>query len=925
MRWLALAIFLPGIVLANDTTFAETVDFVRDVRPILQKYCYECHAGDVRKSGLRLDVRSEAMKGGELYGESILAGKPEESPLLQFIADEDADLQMPPEGAAPTSTEIATLKRWIEQGAAWPDGVDEVKLTNPGDHWSFRPIERSVPPVVTRADWPRNPIDLFVLARLESKELSPSEDAPRRDWLRRVTFDLIGLPPTQQEWIEFRDDDREDAYQRVVDRLLDSPRYGERWAQHWLDVVRYADTHGFEVNTERPNAWPYRDYVIEALNQDVPYNQFIREQLAGDTLNADAATGFLVTASVLLPGQIGKDEASKRLARQDSIDEIVTNIGTSFLGMTIHCARCHNHKFDPISQRDYYEMQAFVSGVEYQDRKFEIPLGDMQRDQLQRWTQRQHELTMLLGRAAPLADSTSLRPMVNSYENIDRFTPVRTRQVRFQVKATNRYEPCIDELEVFNIEGVNVALAEHGTKLTASGSNVSPNRHELRLINDGNYGNSSSWMSNEVGGGWVAVEFAEPQLIEQVVWGRDRQGKFSDRLAMEYTIEVRDENGTWKSVADSTNRHPFDPQKNSHAPLDVNTIAEGEQSQIRKMLHEKEMLAKKLSQLDGSRSVFAGTFREPDEIRILGRGSPEMPKERVSPAVPDLLGTTILSNDAPEVQRRLALADWIVSENNPLTSRVMVNRIWQGHFGMGLVETSNDLGHNGVPPSHPELLDWLSAEFIQSGWSMKHMHRLIVLSSTYRQSSSFHPAAAEVDTDNRLLWRYPPQRLMGEVIRDSILSINENLNLEMGGPGFSLFDKRGGLSGFSPIESFEKDGLRRMIYSHRVRRERDPVFGAFDSPDYGQSTPRRRESTTSIQALNLFNSSFVLEQSRSLAERLKNQHADVPLQVEAVYQRVLLRPPTPQEQKEATTLVDQHGLDSLCRVLFNSNEFLFIR
>lgn len=923
MRLSVLAIIVT--CLASNIALAEPVDFVRDVRPILQKYCYDCHAGDVRKSGLRLDVRSEAMQGGELYGKSILAGKPEKSPLWQFIADEDADIQMPPEGPSPTSEEIAIVRRWIEQGAVWPDGVDKVKLANPRDHWSFKPVKNAPPPQVQRTDWPRNPIDHFILARLEAEELSPSEAATRANWLRRVSFDLIGLPPTQKEWEEFQRDDSEEAYQRVVDRLLDSPRYGERWAQHWLDVVRYADTHGFEVNTERPNAWPYRDYVIEALNQDVPYDEFIRQQLAGDTMNADAATGFLVTASVLLPGQIGKDEASKRLARQDSLDEIVTNIGTSFLGMTIHCARCHNHKFDPISQRDYYEMQAFVSGVEYQDREFEIPLGDMQRDQRKRWQERRRELSLQLARAIPKADSHTPRPMVNSYENIDRFVPVRTQEVRFLVKATNKYEPCIDELEVFNVEGVNVALADNGASLSSSGNKVALNRHELRLINDGHYGNSSSWMSNEVGGGWVAVKFAQPQVVEQVVWGRDRQGKFSDRLAMEYVIEVRDDNGSWKSVANSSNRHPFDPTKNQHAPIDLESLKVDELAEVNKLLREKDALDQKLNDLTDRRSVFAGVFREPDEIRILGRGSPELPKELVSPAVPDLLGDTQLSQDSDEGQRRLALADWIISETNPLTARVMVNRIWQGHFGLGLVETANDFGHNGVPPSHPELLDWLSAEFMSSGWSLKHMHRLIVLSSTYRQASSYNPAAAAVDTDNRLLWRFPPQRLMGEVIRDSILLINGNLNLEMGGPGFSLFDKRGGLSGFSPIESFGKDGLRRMIYSHRVRRERDPVFGAFDCPDYGQSTSRRRASTTSIQALNLFNSQFMIDQSNALADLLKTEHAETPQQIEAAYERVLMRPPTRHEQPEATSLVNQHGLASLCRALMNSNEFLFIR
>ncbi|MCC9608484.1 PSD1 and planctomycete cytochrome C domain-containing protein [Blastopirellula sp. JC732] len=923
IRWL-VAIFSLFAIAAGAAS-AEPVDFVRDVRPILQKHCYECHAGDVRKSGLRFDIRSEAMKGGEIYGASIVAGKPEESPLWSFVADEEADLAMPPEGDRLTAADIGTLRRWIEEGAVWPDGVDTVKLEDPRDHWSFRQIESPPVPSVKQTAWPKNEIDHFILAKLEQLQLAPSAPATRTEWLRRVTFDLIGLPPTPQEVEAFHNDQADGAYERVVERLLASPRYGERWAQHWLDVVRYADTHGFEVNTERPNAWPYRDYVIEAINQDLPYDQFIRQQLAGDTMNANAATGFLVTASVLLPGQIGKDEPSKRLARQDSLDEIVTNIGTTFLGLTVHCARCHNHKFDPISQREYYQMQAFVSGVEYEDREIARPQGDMQADQLHRWTERAREVALELARHAPLADSTSPRAMINSYENVDRFAPVRTTQIRFHVKSTNSLEPCIDELEVFNADGQNVALAQLGGKVSASGERRSPKRHDLRFVNNGVYGNSSSWMSSEVGGGWVSVEFPQPEWIEFVAWGRDRQGKFTDRLAVDYVIEALGENGQWIRVADSTNRRPFDISKNSHTPIEVDSLSEEEQAEVRRLLEEKETLAKKLSRLEEKQLVFAGKFRRPDEIHVLSRGNPEMPKEQVSPGVPEVLGVTALAQDASEASRRIALADWIVSKSNPLTARVMVNRIWQGHFGMGLVETANDFGHNGVPPTHPELLDWLSAEFMQSGWSLKRMHRFIVLSAAYRQGGDYNADAAALDADDLLLWRFPPQRQMGEVIRDSILAINGNLNLEMGGPGFSLFDKRGGLTGYAPIETFGEEGLRRMIYSHRVRRERDAIFGAFDCPDYGQSTSRRRESTTSIQALNLFNSRFVLDQSGVLAERLRAEHPEPAAQINAVYGLVLLREPSPQELTEATAFVNEHGLQTLCRVLFNSNEFLFIR
>ncbi|MBI1246687.1 DUF1553 domain-containing protein [bacterium] len=922
-QWMIIAIFC-GLPLAASQG-AEPVDFVRDIRPILQNHCYECHAAKIKKSGLRLDIHSEAMKGGEIYGEAIHPGKPEESPLWQFVANDDADLVMPPKGNPLSKAEVATLARWIKEGAVWPEGVDTAKLEDRGDHWSFKPIQRPAAPVVARKEWPRNAIDNFVLAKLESKGLSPAPAASRVDWLRRVSLDLVGLPPTQAEVQAFLADQGEDAYEKVVSRLLDSPRYGERWTQHWLDVVRYADTHGFEVNTERPNAWPYRDYVIEALNHDIAYDQFVREQIAGDAMNADAATGFLVTASVLLPGQIGKDDLSKRLARQDSLDEIVTNIGTTFLGLTIQCARCHDHKFDPLSQEDYYSMQAFVAGVEYRDREIEIPIGDMQRDQQRRWTEQLKALAIKRVQHVPVAGSKQTRAMVNSFENIDRFKPVVAKAVRFHVKQTNRLEPCIDELEVFNTDGVNVALASTGAKATASGSNVSPNRHELRFVNDGIYGNSNSWMSNEMGGGWVEVQLAKPQPIDHVVWGRDRLGKFSDRLAIQYMIEVQDASGNWQTVADSSDRAAFVQDKNAHEPIAIESLPEDKQQEIRTLNQENAALLAKLQSIDGKQEVFAGTFRNPDEIRVLGRGSPELPKQVVSPAVPVVLGDLSISSETPEQNRRLALAKWITSPDNPLTARVMANRIWQGHFGTGLVETANDFGRNGLKPSHPELLDWLSRELMDGGWSLKNIHRQIVLSATYRQSSQFNEEADKIDAGDRLLWHFPPQRMMGEVVRDSLLSLCGDLNLEMGGPGYSLFDKRGGLTGFSPIESFDSNGHRRMIYAHRVRRERDAVFGAFDCPDYGQSTSRRRESTTSIQALNLFNSRFMIEQSRELAKQIQQSHPTTEAQVIATFELVLLRPPNSEELPETISFVEQHGLDSLCRVLFNSNEFLFIR
>jgi mono/diheme cytochrome c family protein len=1060
---------------------AAPVDFVRDVRPIFQKHCDSCHGAQKQKSGLRLDIKAAAFKGGDSYAPNLVAGKPQDSPLIQFVRSDDENERMPPSGERLSAAEVATLTKWVEEGAVWPDGVDLVTLADKRDHWSFKPVKSAAPPDTHDSAWPRNPIDHFILARLEQTGLKPSPVADRITWLRRVSFDLVGLPPTPEQMDAFVNDHRNDAEQRVVEELLKSPRYGERWAQHWLDVVRYADTHGFEVNTERPHAWPYRDYVIAAFNGDTPYDRFIREQIAGDAFGQDAATGFLVTASVLLPGQIGQDDISKRLARQDALDEIVVNTGQTFLGLSVGCARCHDHKFDPISARDYYAMQAFFAGVEYADRELRTPesarrkqaaealkprVAEIERALAQfdplaqtgstaakttnpqlneetfpplvakfvrftihdanlhpslgliepcvdefeiltdeatprnvalaslgakvtasgsrtsdrhrlefihdgqygnarswmsdeagrgwvlfelpeaarigsiRWSRdREGQLTDRLATAYTLEAGPSLddmtrlasvpprRAAVNAQQNTERFPPTPAQRVRFTILATNNLEPCLDELEVFDGESRNVALASVGTTVTSSGDTVVPNRHELRQVHDGRYGNSHSWMSNTPGQGWVELQFPAEQVIERVVWGRDRAGKFQDRLAVDYRVEVATATGAWRTVADSTDRRPAESSdgKAKPAPFSTAGLTPDEARQAKVLLDEKQALEAQIAADSRGQLAFAGTFRAPDVIRLLNRGDPEQPKEEVIPAVLETLGNLTVPTDAAEQQRRLALADWIASPDNPLTARVMVNRLWQGHFGTGLVETASDFGHMGTKPSHPELLDWLATEFVRSGWSVKHLHRLIVLSATYRQSSRIDPAAQALDAEVRLLWRFPSRRLESETIRDAMLSVSGRLNLAMGGRGFDLFNNRGGLSGFQPVESYSGDGLRRMIYAHKVRREREAVFGAFDCPDAGQSTARRRESTTPIQALNLFNSRFTLDESQAFAARVTTDAGgDVAAQVRRAWRLALGREPDAAETAEAALVVQDHGLPTLCRVLFNSNEFLFL-
>ncbi|MBL8820959.1 MAG: DUF1553 domain-containing protein [Planctomycetia bacterium] len=902
----------------------DPIDFVRDVRPIFDKHCIHCHGAAKQRSGFRLDVKSEAIKGGNTFQPAIIPGKADESPMIHLVTGKNKDLVMPPKGERLTEKEIKALSAWINSGAKWPAGVDRLKLENKRNHWSFQRLSTPEVPRPAQEAWPRNGIDRFILARLEKEGLAPSATADRATWLRRVTFDLTGLPPTPDQVQAFVNDQRPDAYERVVDELLRSPRYGERWAQHWLDVVRYADTHGYEVNTERPNAWPYRDYVIDAINKDTPYDRFVKEQLVGDAMGKDAATGFLVTSSVLLPGQIGADEPSKRLARQDAIDEIVINVGQTFLGLSIGCARCHDHKFDPISQRDYYAMQGFVAGVEYEDRPLQTLEAVAARKAIAEANAAIAEIDQQLARLVPLARSGVKRPMLNARMNVERFTPVKAKRLRLTIHATNNLEPCIDELEVFDSKGKNVALVSAGTKPTASGSTTVADRHELRFVNDGVYGNSRSWMADRTTG-WITLEFTEEQMIDRVVWSRDREGKFTDRLATNYVIEVSIRDDKWMVVADSSDRVIFDASNGSAQTFSTDGLSKDEKQESTKLLAQRKVLERKVKQSNVALVAFAGLFRKPDVIRLLSRGDPEQPKDEVSTAIPEVFGKTNLAKDASEQQRRLALAEWIASPENPLTARVIVNRLWQGHFGTGLVDTPSDFGWNGAKPTHPELLDWLANEFIRNGWSMKHIHRLIVLSATYRQGSRINASAQAKDADDRLLWRFPSRRLEAEAVRDSMLFVSGQLNLQMGGRGFDLFDKRGGLTGFKPIETLTKQSRRRMIYAHRVRRERDGVFGAFDCPDYGQSTARRRESTTPLQVLNLFNSSFTFDAAKTFAERIEREAGtNRTASIRHAYLLALGRDASADEIADASKVVSDYGLPVLCRALFNCNEFLYL-
>ena len=941
-----------GVALAAVTATAAAAaradgpDFVRDIRPLLDTHCVSCHSGELPKGGLRLDIKARAFSGGEGYGAAVVPGRADESPLVRFARGDDPDMRMPPDdsGVEPIpAAGIAMLTAWVDAGAPWPDGVDAASEVDRMDHWAFAPVVRADPPAVRDVDWPRGDIDRFIRARLEAEGLAPAPAADRRTWLRRVSFDLVGLPPDPERVAAFEADEAPDAHERVVEELLASPRYGERYGQHWLDVVRYADTHGYEVNTERPNAWPYRDWCIAAFNTDMPYDRFVREQIAGGPPGTEASTGFLVTAAVLLPGQIGQDDASKRAARQDALADIVVNTSDAILGLTVGCARCHDHKFDPITSRDYYALQAFFAGVEYGERMLETPEAVALRAEHAAARARLEAIDRELPRIQPLARAGHVRPSLSAAMNVDRFAPVRARRLRFTILDTNTLEPCIDELEVYDEQGRNVALASAGAKASASGSIVTAKVHDLAHVNDGRYGNSSSWMADTRRDGWVVIEFPEEVTIDRVVWGRDRTKKFTDRLAVAYRIEVAaaGDDAAWTPVADSTDRVAFGAKPAGGEGV---TGLSPDEARWRDDLEaEKGRLEQRVQAASRDMRVFAGSFTSPHPVHLLHRGDPEQPREELAPRSPAafarFLQPATPPGDAPERARRAALADWLVARANPLPARVMANRIWQWHFGTGLVDTPNDFGRNGSRPSHPELLDWLADEFVSSGWSIKHLHRLIVLSSTYRQASTATSAGLAADADARLLWRFPPRRLEAETIRDAILAVSGRLNLAMGGRGFDLFASRGGLSGYPPIEHFDAAGRRRMVYAHRIRMEKDDVFGAFDCPDAGQSMARRRQSTTPIQALNLFNSPFTLDEAAAFAarveadvaagERGRQDGADVAADrvsawIDRAYALAFARLPDAAERSLVEPIVRAHGLPMLCRVLFNANEFLHL-
>jgi Protein of unknown function (DUF1553)/Protein of unknown function (DUF1549)/Planctomycete cytochrome C len=900
-----------------------TVSFERDVRPILALHCFECHGADTQESNLRVDRRADLLKGGKSGRAALVPGHSAESRLLLAVSGKDKKLSMPPDGARLTANEIETLRRWINQGAPFDETSAEAGPS--ADFWSFKPVRVERPPVTQDKDLPGNPLDAFVAARLHSAGIVPSPPADRRTLIRRLYLDLLGLPPSPAEVARFAADTDPLAWNRLVDRVLASPHFGERWARHWLDVVRFAETDGFETNVERPNAYPYRDYLIHAFNADKPYDRLVFEQLAGDSVGADAATGFLVGGpcdKVKSP-----DPVLTRMQRQDELSDIINTTGTTFLGLTLGCAKCHNHKFDPIPQHDFYAVQAVFAGVQHGER----PLDAI--DEPRRVAHRR-VLIAEIERTTRGLTGLGLRPPVDPRHNAEVFEPVRARRLRFTIHATNDgTEPCLDELVILaagrSNSGVqtveNVALASAGATVSVSSVFPGSSFHKREHLNDGRFGNERSWISNERGKGWAIVELPRDCVISRIEWGRDRAGVYRDRLPTDYVIEAQATDGRWTPIAGSAGRLPPGASELSPAAFPAR-LSLDERYKASILIAELQRLTNERENASTSPRVYAGMFEQPDPVHRLYRGDPGSPREVVSPGAIAAVGSLEIPAAAPEQERRVALARWIARRQNPLTARVIVNRLWHYHFGRGIVETPSDFGHNGGRPSHPELLDWLANELVRSGWSLKHVHRLILTSATYRQSSAPRADGLKVDASARLLWRFPPRRLEAEAIRDSMLAASGVLDERMGGPGFSPFQPNTNyVRVYQPKEEFGPAEWRRMVYMSKVRMEQDSVFGAFDCPDAGLIAPRRTQSTTAVQALGLFNSRFTEEQADLMAERCgREAGSGAPPGVRRAFELCFGRQPDEVEGRAAEQLVAQYGLPSLCRALFNANEFLFL-
>ncbi|MBL8208610.1 MAG: DUF1553 domain-containing protein [Blastocatellia bacterium] len=818
--------------------------FTQKVAPIFEQNCVACHGAQIQRSGIDLRTEQAILKGGK-RGAAIVPGKPEESLLYKLITHKEEPAM--PMGGKLSDAELAVIAEWI-QGLKAPAPAAETIPTRTHGYsittkdrqwWSFvKPVRAAVPAVKNRR-WVRNEIDAFVLSKLESNGLTPSAPADPRTLIRRVYFDLIGLPPSPEEVEAFVKNPSNAAYEKIVDKLLASQHYGERWGRHWLDLARYADSGGYEFDYDRPHAWHYRDWVIKAFNADLPYNQFILEQLANDQLKPNDPEAIIPTTFCRNGPTV--DNAVNEETRSDELDDMVSTTSSVFLGMTMGCARCHDHKYDPLPTKDYYRMVAIFAPFE----KAEKPLVN--------------EAEVAAHKTANKAVDEKLRPYKKQMADLEK---------PFREKLMN------DKIDF------HVRLAE-----------------------------SSSGFGDKT--------------KEQF------RAETSARLYKEVNIQ----------------------------PEEIDELMTPEQLKERRALQKQIDEINKLRPKPFNAAMGVTDKKEPSKTYLYLRGNWRTKGEEVQPGLPTVLSD---GKDLTPTNRRQQLAEWIVNPENPLTARVAVNRIWKYHFGQGIVKTTSDFGLTGDRPSHPELLDWLAVQFMQgesanpkskvqnpksTAWSWKSMHKLMLMSNTYRQSSQHNEQAAAKDNDNRLLWRMNPRRLEAEAIRDSMLVVSNKLNPQMYGPGiYPRIDPdiiNTGSRPRWPLEAKDNhDTFRRSIYIFVKRSVLLPMIEVFDCPVTVVSAPNRATSTVSPQALALMNNEFVLEQAKYFAERVtKEAGIDRNKQIVRAFQLALHRQPNKQEQDWSLNFLkaqtdgytqrkhespDAAALRDFCHAIINLNEFLYL-
>jgi hypothetical protein len=864
---LALRMFsaVLGAVLSLEVEGAAP-DFAREVRPIFERHCLKCHGPEKQKGGLRYDLKEGAFKVGESGERAIVPGHASESRMIKLVSSQKEDEWMPPKGERLTAAEIELLKRWIDAGANWPmasmniaAGTADTKATNrSATHWSFQPLKKPALPKTKIPGAIQSPVDRFVVARLEQSGLAMRKPADARKFARRIYFDLVGLPPKPEEienFVTAYAADSKRAVAELVDELLASPHYGERWARHWLDVVRYADSDGQESDADRPNAYRFRDFVIHSLNDDSPFDRFVRWQLAGDELEPDnplavAATGFIVAGTHAELGPKLLEEERMR-ERYNELDDMITTTGVAMMGLTLGCARCHDHKYDPIPRRDYYQiMCAFNGGNRAEDPLVPLEEARRRKQQEDAWKKDYDIAKQRL---------SACEKQKKSYE-----TALRNER--------------IDRLEISN---------EEKTLLKNKADDAKTKE--------------------------VAKKFSAELKIEE----KEIRARLSEKERAELEASERE-------------LHAVEASKPAPMPTAFGFADAGPLPRETFLLARGDFHAKS----------------EPVQLGFLTALTREATPQDY------WMRARLDSKRDDSTQQRRAMAEWMTDLDHgagALVARVIVNRVWQHHFGQGLVRTVNDFGARCDPPTHPELLEWLTSEFVKSGWKIKTLHRLIMNSAVYLQDTTYDAAAAKMDPDDRLLWRRRPSRLEAEVLRDSMLAVSGTLNPAMFGPAVKAPIAPEAIQARNMLDPYPKDiqdtfaTHRRSIYIFHKRVVQQPLMQAFDGPDAQASCGRRENTTVAPQALALLNDSIVRASATAFANRtLENAGARVEDQVRWAWLTALGREPTPAELQSSATFIRQQttkrsarnadeqtnaaklALADFCQAIFALNEFIYV-